>query len=279
MRNIYGYLGITALLVAGAVAAWMYVKTGDEPTPAVWSGGEIRVGYSSEPPYAYREADGTVTGDAPDTARTVLSRLGINRVRWVLMDFSQAIAELLAGRIDLIANGMFITPDRAARIAFSLPYAQVAQGLLVRAGNPRDLHAYEEAAARADVRIAVLDGSVEQEALRRMGMAEDRLFVVPEPMDGLAAVRLGRADGLALSAPTVAWLAREGGSEVAVAWPFHQPGSLAVGLCAFGLRRQDGRLRQALDGALRDYIGSPEHLERVSRFGFGPDTVPDWARR
>ena len=177
----------------------------------------------------------------------------------------------------MIANGMFITPERASRIAFSLPYSRTAQGLLTRRGNPKGLHAYADVAARSDVVAAVLAGSIEQQTLLRLGMSPSRLFVVPEPADGLAAVRQGRADCLALSAPTVAWMADNAPEEVEAATPFRGPGdTLAVGRSAFGFRREDVHLRRAVDQALLGYIGTPEQLRRVQPFGFGPPSLPEW---
>ncbi len=280
MSKISGYIAITLLVLAVGVGAWYYVGYEEEQAAPQWSGGEIRVGYSSEPPYAFRAETGEVTGDAPEIAKAVLARCGITRIRWVLMDFSQTIPELLAGHIDMIANGMFITPERAARIAFSLPYARVGQGLLTRSGNPAALHAYADVAARDTVRVAVLDGAIEQQLLLGLGVPRQRLFVVPEPIDGLAAVRQGRADCLALSAPTVAWLAATAPQEVEVVSPFQQPSAMqAIGHCAFGFRSADRALREAVNRALRAYIGTPDHVKAVRPFGFGPETLPDWTSR
>jgi polar amino acid transport system substrate-binding protein len=279
MRKISGYLAITLLAIAVALAAWYYAGSGGERRLPRWSGGEIRVGYSSEPPYAFRADTGEVTGEAPEIAKAMLARLGITRIRWVLMDFSQTIPALLSGHIDMIANGMFVTSERAAMIDFSLPYARVRQGLLTRRGNPASLHAYADVAARDKVRVAVLDGAIEQQILRRLGVPAQRLFVVPEPLDGLAAVRQGRADCLALTAPTITWLAATAPEEVEAAKPFQEPsGEGATGSCAFGFRREDRNLREAVDRALRAYIGTPEHLEEVAPFGFGRASLPDWVR-
>jgi polar amino acid transport system substrate-binding protein len=278
MGKALGYLALAVLLVAGVATAWLYIQGGSSQIPQTWPGGELRVGYSSEPPYCFRKADGTVTGQAPEIAKAVFDRLGITRIRWVLLDFSEAMDALVSGRIDMIANGMFITPERLAKIAFSLPYNRSPQGLLVRYGNPKGLHAYEDLAARTDVVAAVLDGSVEQETLRRFGLPPQCLFVVPDPSDGLAAVRQDRADCLALSAPTVAWLAGEAPGEVAVAVPLQTTASApAAGCSAFGFRREDVRLREEVDRVLWDYIGSPEHLVLGARFGFDRQALPEWS--
>ena len=77
MRKISGYIAITLLVLAVGVGAWFYVGFDEEQPEPQWSGGEIRVGYSSEPPYAFRADTGEVTGDAPEIAKAVLAQCGI----------------------------------------------------------------------------------------------------------------------------------------------------------------------------------------------------------
>lgn len=268
MRSVLGYLAVTAALFLGGLGAWLYLRSDDLAAPPVWSGGEIRVGYSSEPPYSFRTPAGEILGIGPETAKAVLSLAGIGPTRWVLLDFGQAIGALLDGRIDMIANGLFITPQRSDKVAFSLPYCATRQGLLVRRGNPLALHAYEDAAKNTAVVVAVLDGSVEQLAMGRLGVAADRLFVVPDPAGGLAAVRAGRADCLALTVASVNWLAREAASEVETASPFYpQPGT-ATGRSAFAFRPGDVKLAARVNTALSRYLVGSQHQERLRQLGF-----------
>lgn|GEM_PF-651896 len=278
MRKLLDYAAVTLLLGVGIFCALLYIRSGDMPPAPAWSGGEIRVGYSSEPPYSFRTPDGNVTGEGPEVAKAVLARIGVERIRWVLFDFSKAITALQAGQVDMIANGLFITPERTAQVLFSLPYCAVQQGLLVRRGNPFGLDSYEAVAAHPKVIAAVLDGSVEQQTLVRLGVPEDRLFVAPDPAGGLAAVRSGRADCLALSGPTVRWLAGEGGGDVDPVEEFISPQNIPVGQSAFAFRRGDVRLAGAVDAVLRGYIGTPEHLARVEPLGFGTGTLPEWSK-
>ncbi|NTV62864.1 MAG: transporter substrate-binding domain-containing protein, partial [Oscillochloris sp.] len=100
----------------------------------------IRIGYAVEAPFAFLAPGDVVTGESPEVARAVVQRLGITQITWVQTDFDQLIPELEEGRFDLIAAGMFITPDRAQRVAFSQPTFHVKQGLLVLVGNPYGLH-------------------------------------------------------------------------------------------------------------------------------------------
>lgn len=278
-RTAPSLLGFIALACAVTTLIYVLLELPD-PSDATWRGGTIRVGYALEPPYADRTPEGTVTGEAPEVARAALARAGITRVRWVLGDFNALIPDLLAGQIDMIAAGMFVTPERAARVTFSLPTSAVGQGLLVRRGNPRDLHDYASLAERSEVTLAVLDGAVEHRQLLLLGMPAERLFLVPDVHAGMTAVRKGRVDGLALSGPTVVLLARQHPDELEAAQPFTQPiieGKSVVGLCAFAFRKEDAPLADRVNEQLRAFIGTPEHLALVQPFGFDATSLPPWS--
>ncbi|MEF3697781.1 ectoine/hydroxyectoine ABC transporter substrate-binding protein EhuB [Desulfolutivibrio sp.] len=268
---------LAALAVAGllVVLALLFMAPGQEQK--TWTGETLRVGYAEEYPFAFRDASGRVTGEGPETARAVLTQLGVTDIQWVLAEFSSLIPRLEEGDIDMIAAGMFATPERAKRIAFSLPTVRVGQGLLVRAGNPKGLSSYDEAARRPDVVLAVLAGSVEEAYLGGLGIPEAQLFTVPDVATGVAAVTAGRVDGLALSSPTVNLLARGTNGACQAAAPFVGPltdGREDKGQAAFGFRKADTALRECVNGVLADFIGAPEHLELVGPFGFTARDMP-----
>jgi len=260
-------------LVCVAVAAWLTLGPVDQGAPRAPARfvEVLRVGFAHEPPYAFYTAEGAVAGEAPLAATYAAARLGVKSVRFVLMGFGSLIDELEAGHIDVIAAGMFVTPERAARIRFSMPTVRAGPGLLVRAGNPAGLFSYEDAAAAPGARVAVLDGAVEGGLLRTLGMPEARLYVCQDVETALSALRHGRVEGVALTAPTVRWLALQSDGAFAAAAPFRTPEAARPGLCALGFRQADGDLAEAFDAVLQDYVGGPEHLGAIAPLGFGPD--------
>lgn len=268
-----------SLLVAAVAAAAGWYVIRNRPLSAEEKGAPLRIGYAIEAPYAFLDAAGGVTGESPEIARVVAARLGFGNVEWRQTDFDALIPELEAGRIDVIAAGLFITPERARRVRFSIPTIHVQTGLLVAGGNPRNLHAYEDVLTRPELRLAVLSGAVEEGLVRRMGFSARQLLVVPDASTGRVAVESKLADGLALSAPTIRTMAmRRQLGKTEMAAPFAQP-RLAqeerLGYAAFAFRREDRRLNAAWDNALRSYLGSPEHLALIARFGFSKDELPE----
>ncbi|NTV64582.1 MAG: ectoine/hydroxyectoine ABC transporter substrate-binding protein EhuB [Oscillochloris sp.] len=240
--------------------------------------GTIRIGYAIEPPYALLKPGGQVSGVFPEVARQLTSELGIQQVEWIQADFDALIPGLEAGRFDVIAAGMYITRERAQRVAFSEPLLHVQQGLLVRAGNPLELSSYQEAVSRPEVRLAVIAGAVEEGLLRRIGVPEGQIVVVPDASTGRAAVENGVADGLALSSPTICIMAaRDELGQTTVAQPFEQPDPAFAqgnGYAAFAFRMADRQLLAAWNIALRSFVGSPEHLQLMVEFGLSEAESP-----
>jgi polar amino acid transport system substrate-binding protein len=238
-----------------------------------------RIGYAVEPPYAFINADGEVTGESPEVARAVLRQLGVKRVEWRLMEFRELLPELMAGRVDVVASGLFITEERKAKVAFSRPTFQAWPGLLVERGNPLGLTSYEVVKEKS-ARVAVLTGAYEEVQLRQVGVSATHLIPVPDAITGWQMVLTKRADALALTGPTVRWMAKEGTggqAEAVTLWP-RGVGEEKVFLGGFAFRKADRARRAAWDGVLAEWLGSEAHRTTVSRFGFGPKNLPGAVR-
>ncbi len=237
---------------------------GDDALGRLQKTGVVRIGYAVEAPFAILGDAGEVTGEAPEIARQVVERLGISSIEWHQMDLGSLIPELRAGRIDVIASGLFITPERRDKVLFSRPTMAVRQAMLVPAGNPRGLRSYREMAVRPDIAVAVLAGSVEDMFMTRLGVSDGRLLRVPDALTGRRAVETGLAYALLLSEPSLRWMMSRG-----------EPGRLEVavdeeqesGLPAFAFRLDEPEFRDAWDDALAAYLGSAEHLAMLVSFG------------
>ena len=237
--------------------------------------GFVRVGFANEAPFGYATPDGHLTGEAPEVAKAVLARMGIPEVDGVLTEFGSLIPGLQAGRFDIIAAGMFITPRRCEQIAFSEPSYGIGQALLVKAGNPKRLNDYASVAADPGIRLAVMAGAAERDYARLAGVPDAQLMVLPDQSSLLAAVQTGRADAAALSALSVADMVAKGRG-VEKTKPFGEVAGQSVkGHGGFGFRKEDAALRDAFNQELKAFLGTPEHLALVDPFGFGADYLPN----
>lgn len=268
---------LTALLFIGVLTAimlWMVQVSVPRTTAEhVRHGGSLRVGFALEAPYAFYDAHGNVTGEAVEIFRLLARRQGIEHIDWVRLDFANLIPELQLGRIDAIAAGMFITPQREVLVAFTRPTAAVRAALIVPTGEQRlGLRPrLTDLPGLADRRIATIHGAVENDVLRAAGVPDAAITTVPDADRGLRALLDATAGAFAISSVTAWHLVsnlREPALEVRTVV------DAPVGLPAFAFRLADEPMRQAMDRELRRFLGSDEHRLLVQRFGFTSDELP-----
>ncbi len=264
-------LGATAgLVVAGSRLA--FAETTLERAKAQ---GFIRIGFANEAPFGYATPDGKLTGEAPEVAKAVLAKIGIPQVDGVLTEFGSLIPGLKAGRFDIIAAGMFINPKRCAEINFSEPSYGIGEAMLVTKGNPKGVKDFSTFANNKDLKLAVMAGAVESGYAKDAGVGMDQLVVLPDQSSLLAAVQSGRADGAALTALSIADMAKKA-EGVESTPPFGEVGGKSVkGHGGFGFRKEDTDLLEAFNGELKKFIGSEEHVALVTPIGFGKDYLPN----
>jgi len=245
-----------------------------------WTGRVLRVGYSEEPPFSYLDGSGRVTGEGPELFRRVAEALGITELIWVRTDFSSLLPALGAGRVDAIAAGLFITPERAALVRFTSPTFCVAPAVATRIDT--DVGVLERFEELAQWEVAAIAGGVESTALLPL-LAErgGSLLAVPDLATGLAALREGRVDALVTSIPTARHLASIdeslSASDPLVAHA--EQATLLTGCGAPAFRPEDEALARSWDQVLANFLGSEEHLDLITPFGFSPDNLPRGGRR
>ncbi|MBR2180164.1 MAG: amino acid ABC transporter substrate-binding protein [Selenomonadaceae bacterium] len=94
--------------------------------------GKIVVGLDDEfPPMGFRDDKNEITGFDVDLAKEAASRLGRD-VEFKAIDWSSKEAELKSKRIDVLWNGLDITPERQENMLFSAPYMDNRQIVFVR---------------------------------------------------------------------------------------------------------------------------------------------------
>lgn len=275
------YLGATvAVFCLLATTGCERAEQPDETTlQRIQREGVVRIGYANEAPYAYvDEKTGRLTGEAPEIARVVLKQMGVERVEGVLTEFGSLIPGLKAKRFEIIAAGMYILPKRCREIAFTNPTYKIGEAFLVKAGNPLELHSYEDIAAHPSARIGVVAGAVELAYARATAVPDERIAVLPDAPSAVAAVQADRIDAYAGTALTIQdMLNKAGEGSVERAKPFKDPvieGKMVIGYGAFGIRKEDKALLEAFNKRLEAFIGSEQHRTLVRPFGFTEAELP-----
>lgn len=234
----------------------------------VQSRGFLRAAYVDEPPYAFRDSTGTVTGEAPEALRAAARHLGISEIRWIRLDFGDLLPALELGRVDVIAAGLFRTAAREHRVGFTRPTACGGPVLVVRSeAGPRDILDV----ASDTFRVALLTGSMEQTAVAHLGVPPERVLPVPDVRTAFAALREGKVAAVAITEPTARHATRATGFGNLSLRPYQPPTVVAdlLGACsALAFRPRDGALRAAVDSVLAVVLESPEHRALLQRLGF-----------
>jgi polar amino acid transport system substrate-binding protein len=238
----------------------------------------VVAGFATQPPFAFVQ-EGKVTGQDPETLRAITNAFGVDKVEAVVVDFAALIPGLIAKRFDVIAGTMCVRPDRCLQINFSSPNVIFQEAMVVKAGNPLNLHSYADLAHHATARAATLQGSIEVEYLRKLRMPDDRILQFPDDVSALRAVQIDRADAWATGAPLAeTQLQNLKTRDVERARPFSQPvddkGNRLICYAADGFRKEDTDLLEAYNAELRKLIDSGKLLEIIRPFGFTPDDIP-----
>lgn len=241
--------------------------------------GVIRVGFANENPYAYAEPDGTLNGEAVQVAREVFSRMGIEEMDGVLTEFGSLIPGLQAGRFDAITAGMYINPTRCEQVLFADPEYTIGDALIVEAGNPLDLHSYEDIAANPDVRVGTGAGYLENDFLLAVGVAEDQIVNFPDDPSGFAGLQAGQIDAWTGTRPTLLKMLEDAGTDdFELADPFSQPvieGESVVNYGAAAFRFEDEELRQEFNQHLEDINEEGMLIDLIGQFqGFDEGALP-----
>ena len=241
---------------------------------------KVAIAYIEEPPFGWTETDRTATGADIDLAEAVLRAIGATQIEHCLTTFSDLLP-VEAGRWDMNVP-LFVTPERADLVAFSVPVWAIGDGFLVRAGNPKELNSYASLAKRHDARLGIIAGQVQHDSARAAGVSDDQIAIFEHQADAIEAVRSGKIDAYASTALGNRILADRIGSSVLEAVE-HKPGTngmqqkLPFG--AFSFNRRNSYLLNAVNAQLRSYLGSPDHRARMARFGLTHDEIdPTLAR-
>lgn len=158
------------LLVSGALAllcGTLLVGCGAQENVSVEDRTKLVVGFDAEyPPYGYIDTDGSYVGFDLEMAELICAELGWEYVAYPI-DWSAKDSQLNSGNIDCIWNGFSMTPTRMEQYAWSIPYVDNAQVVVVRGDS--GITSLDELAG---LNVVTQLSSAADEALSGDGLAE-----------------------------------------------------------------------------------------------------------
>lgn len=235
----------------------------------------VRVAYFNYAPFAYVADDGSVIGTDVEILEAVLGKMGIKVADAVSTDWGALIPGLKAGRYDVVAAGMFVTPARCAEVAFSEPTFGIRATLVVPAGNPNGITRYEDILEQGAT-LAAVTGTAQVAAALDLGIARDKVQEYPDAPTALAAVRAGRADAFGVDAPSARQIIEsQTSADFEMVEPFAEiGGKSAVDHGAFAFRQEDQAFVEQFNAAMRDFIGGADYVAINEAHGMTADEAP-----
>ncbi|MFG2938432.1 ectoine/hydroxyectoine ABC transporter substrate-binding protein EhuB [Streptomyces sp. NPDC048282] len=271
-----GVAAVGALAAAGCTrVATASTDNGGDLLQRLRAQGVVRLGIAGEIPFGYIDRNGHLTGEAPELAKAVFKRLGVDSVQPVPTEFGSLIPGLNSQQFDVVAAGMYVNPERCAQVIFADPDYQMLDSFVVRKGNPKGLHDYKDVVAKK-AKFATGTGYAEIQYAVEAGYKESDILIVPDQVAGLNAVEAGRVDVFAGTAVTVRAVVKKSAKAEATE-PFAPlvGGEPHVDGGAFAFRSAETRLRDAFNGELRKLKRSGELLRILRPFGFSRAEMTD----
>jgi polar amino acid transport system substrate-binding protein len=212
--------------------------------------GELRIGCeASYVPFTYRE-DGKIVGYDVELAEAFCKSLGVKPV-FVDTAWAGVIPSLYAKKFDVIMSSLSYTKERIERVAFTIPYTEASQALLVRAADAAKIKTVSDLNGRA---LAVKLGSPGQILQEKIGAAlkagggagfkEVRTF--DDHPSAYVALAQNRVDGVLNTLPTLALVLKDAPGKYAIVKNIG-----ADNWAGIAARKEDGEIIAFLNGELQ----------------------------
>jgi polar amino acid transport system substrate-binding protein len=266
----------TAAIIGGPVLLGACSKTeetgGGSTLDSIKKDKTVKVGFANEAPFGFRDKSGNLTGEAPELARVIFKNLGNITLQPILAkSFDALIPGLAAKQYDIIAAGMFITPDRCQQIAFANPDYFGSNAFLVKKGNPDGIKTFAEVKS-SGIKLGVLGGAVEKGYAKDSGVSDGKITTFPDQNAAFQGILAGRVDAVALTSASLRWTLQQNfaGKPLEVTAPFIPVvgGKEQPNFGGFGMRKGDTELINAFNAELKKLQDSNGVLPIIQKFGF-----------
>nr|WP_202423122.1 ectoine/hydroxyectoine ABC transporter substrate-binding protein EhuB [Nocardiopsis alba] len=239
--------------------------------------GFVAVGLANEIPFGFVDDAGDPAGQSPAVAQAVFEELGVPEIQASPVNWDGLIPGLDANRFDVLAAGVFITPDRCGQVAFTEPTATSPEAFMVASGNPHNIQHFEDFADNPDLKLAVLNGSVEQTYAEYFGVPDGQMELIGNQTAGYELLESGRVDAVSMLSVSHHYLIQERGGDFEVSEPFFpvMDGKEEKGWGGLCVRQDDTELLEEMNRVIAEFTESGRLLELGEEWGFTEDDLPD----
>ncbi len=148
---------VLSLSLVAATSADVVYRTLDE----IKASGTINIGvFSDKNPFGYVDENGEYQGYDVYFARRIGEDLGVT-VNYVSTEAANRVEYLETGKVDIILANFTVTPERAEKVDFALPYMNVALGVV----SPDSRIIKDLSELTADDQVIVISGTTAEDYL------------------------------------------------------------------------------------------------------------------
>jgi len=216
----------------------------------------------SFPPLGFRDENNEIVGYDIDLAKEVAVRLGVE-FKAQPIDWSAKEQELNTGKIDCIWNGFTMTPEREAVLAFTKPYLDNAQVVVVRKDS--GCNALADLTGKS---IGLQSGSSAAEAVEGNLSFKNELKNIVEFKDNITALNdleIGGVSGVVMDRVVAEYSIKATGKPFVILTEGLAPEEYGV-----AFRKNDIILRDSVQSILDD-MAKDGTVAKISTKWFGSD--------
>ncbi len=248
---------------ASAISA-LSVTSKDGSFDKVKAAKTLTLGTSNDQPYCFLDPKtGQISGIDAEMLLAMLSKLGIPDHKITQVDFNGLIPGLLASRMDVIADAMYITEKRKQVINFSDGWYQYGESLLVKKGNPTNLHALQDLSK--GVKVGSQLGTVYLDWLNEIKGAKVSSY--PEAATMMEDLKSGRLDAGLIDAPVAGFALTHNPQYADTLEIVSDYKPKEIGVIGSGFRKEDGALLEAFNWALKAIKEDGTDLTILKKWG------------
>ncbi|MFM9888329.1 MAG: transporter substrate-binding domain-containing protein [Burkholderiales bacterium] len=208
-RQFFGYAAVASAALALPRVAAAQALTLDQIKKA----GELRIGCEAAyVPFTYRQ-DGKIVGYDVELADLFCKALGV-KPNFIDTAWAGVIPSLYAKKFDIIMSAMSYTKERLERVAFSIPYAEASQAMLIRSADDTKIKAIGDMNGRTlAVKLGspgqILQERIDKELKSKGGGGFKEVRVFDDHPAAYVALAQNRVDGVLNTIPTLAMVLKD----------------------------------------------------------------------
>lgn len=244
-RNVL--IGAAAgLAVPIALPRWALAET---TLADIKSSGVLRIGCEATyPPFTFRDA-GEIVGYDVDLAAVLCASLGVEP-EFIDTQWSGVIPALYAGRFDVIMSSMSYRKERLEKVAFSIPYAEASQALLIRAEDAGAITSVSDLSGKVlGVKLGspgeMMKPALDEEISLAAGAGFAEVKIYDDHPAAYLALSQGSVDGVLNTLPTLGQVMKDRPGAYALVRPVGQ-----LNWAGIAARKEDPEIVEWLDGEL-----------------------------